>query len=62
MLDSGSEQNWIAKEVLQFVKHSKITTLHLNVKNFVGTTLKKFDLLQIYVATGVHKVDRVGEK
>ena len=61
MLDSGSEQNWIAEDVLPFIKHTKITTLHLNIKHFDGTTSKKVDLIQIYVAADSNRISRVGE-
>ena len=61
MLDSGSEQNWIAEDVLPFIKHTKITTLHLNIKHFDGTTSKKVDLIQIYVAADSNRTFRIGE-
>ena len=50
MLDSGSESNWVSKDILPFIKFSKISTIRLNVKHFNGSTPQKFDLVQVYIA------------
>ena len=49
LLDSGSESNWIARDVLKFIKHTKLNTIRLKVRHFNGVTPKKFDLVQVYI-------------
>ena len=49
LLDSGSESNWIARDILKFIKHTKLDTIRLKVRHFNGVTPKRFDLVQIYI-------------
>ena len=42
LLDSGSESNWIAKEVLKYIKHTKLSAIRLRVRHFNGVTPKRF--------------------
>ena len=49
LLDSGSEANWIARDILKFIKHTKIDTVRLKVRHFNGVHPSKFDLVQIYI-------------
>ena len=59
LLDSGSESNWIARDVLKFIKHTKLNTIRLKVRHFNGVTPKKFDLVQVYInRTDKWKPDR----
>ena len=53
MLDSGSESNWVSKDILPFIKFSKINKIRLNIKHFNGSTPQKFDIIQLYIASGV---------
>ena len=59
LLDSGSESNWIARDVLKFIKHTKLDSIRLKVRHFSGVTPKRFDLVQIYIKrTDKWKPDR----
>ena len=49
MLDSGSESNWIASDILKYVKHTYIDTVRLSVRHFGGISSKKFKVVQIYM-------------
>ena len=55
MLDSGSESNWIAEGILQFIKHTKLDSIKLKVRHFYGETTRKFNVVQIYVSSGGRK-------
>ena len=48
LLDSGSESNWIARDILKFIKHTKIDTVRLKVRHFNGVHPSKFDLVQVW--------------
>ena len=50
LLDSGSESNWISKEILKHIKYTKIDSIKLKVQHFNGEKVQKFDLVQIYVS------------
>ena len=49
LLDSGSESNWIARDVLKYIKHTKVGVVRLRVRHFDGVTPKKFQLVQLYI-------------
>ena len=49
LLDSGSESNWIAKEVLKYIRHIKLSAIRLRVRHFDGVTPKRFQLVQVYI-------------
>ena len=53
MLDSGSESNWVSKQILPFIKFSKINKIRLNIKHFNGSTPQKFEIVQVYMLSGV---------
>ena len=58
MMDSGSESNWIAEKVLPFIKHTRLGSVKLKVRHFHGFTTKKFNLVQIYIASYNNEVKR----
>ena len=49
LLDSGSESNWIARDILKFIKHTNLDTVRLTVRHFNGTHSSKFQVVQIYI-------------
>ena len=49
LLDSGSESNWVARDVLKEIAFTKIDSITLKVQHFDGFKIQKFDLVQIYI-------------
>ena len=56
LLDAGSMTNWIAKEVLKFVKHKNKGHTSMEVVTMSGTIQKNFQLVEVYFTyKGVEK-------
>ena len=49
LMDSGSKSNWIAAEILPFIKHTLIDTVRLSVQHFNGSTTQTYKVVQIYI-------------
>ena len=49
LLDSGTEANWIARDVLRQVQHVKLGKVKVTVYHFGGTQEKEYDYVQIYL-------------
>ena len=50
LLDSGSESNWVARDILKEIAYTKIDSITLKVQHFDGVKIQKFDLVQIYIS------------
>ena len=49
LLDSGSEANWISKDILSYIKYKKLSKVRLKVRHFNGVFSSNFDLVQVYI-------------